>query len=225
MTSVLEKSRIQLSGNAIKTIAIVCMVIDHVAWAFVPTFSALGQVMHLFGRVTAPVMCFFIAEGYAHTHDVNQYFKRLLIFAIISDIPFMVFERSNQVHNVIFTLLLGLMVIRLWDKVPNKFLKILLVAVLCIFSAWMNSDWSFIGVLLCLAFWVFRGKFYLQSLSVLALSAVSACFYGQVFQFGMLLCLPFLYFYNGQRGGGSKWTFYIFYPAHLAVLGFLRGVI
>jgi TraX protein. len=62
----------RLNRNHLKYLAIVAMVVDHVAWAFVPTVSLLGQLMHLFGRLTGPLMAFFLAEGYAHTRDVKN---------------------------------------------------------------------------------------------------------------------------------------------------------
>ena len=51
-----------LTGGGLKLIAIVCMLIDHIAWAFIPTVSAAGIVMHTLGRITAPVMCFMLAK-------------------------------------------------------------------------------------------------------------------------------------------------------------------
>ena len=66
-----------LSAHTLKIIAIIAMTIDHIAWAFVDACSAAGILMHLVGRLTAPIMCFFIAEGYAHTRNANRYALRL----------------------------------------------------------------------------------------------------------------------------------------------------
>ena len=52
----------KMSSNTLKIIAITAMLIDHIAWAFVPTLNPLGQLMHIIGRLTAPIMCFLIAE-------------------------------------------------------------------------------------------------------------------------------------------------------------------
>ena len=83
-----------LNRNQIKYIAIIAMIIDHIAWAFVPTTSVLGQVMHVIGRLTGPTMAFMIAEGYVHTRDVKKYAIRLGIFALISWPPFSLFENG-----------------------------------------------------------------------------------------------------------------------------------
>ena len=54
----------------LKFIAIFAMTIDHVAWACIPFDSVLGQIMHIVGRFTIPIMCFAIVEGYIHTGNV-----------------------------------------------------------------------------------------------------------------------------------------------------------
>lgn len=232
-----------LTGNQIKWIAIVAMLIDHVAWSFVPTYSVLGQVMHIFGRITAPTMCFFIAEGYAHTHNVKKYALRLGIFALISQVPFTFFETGKiqflSLHHigenfsVIYTLLLSLLAVWAWDTIQNKALRFLVILGLCVLA--LPGDWSCIDVIFSLVFWVYRGNFKYQAwfffiltfftfgINTLTMVLHNEPFYNQLFQFGVLLCLPILSFYNGVRGGGkySKWAFYIFYPAHLFVLGLL----
>ena len=65
------------SASTLKWIAVGCMLLDHLAWAFIETASLPGQICHLIGRVTAPVMCYFIAEGYFHTRNIKRYALRL----------------------------------------------------------------------------------------------------------------------------------------------------
>ncbi|WP_326974497.1 TraX family protein [Caproicibacter sp. BJN0012] len=233
-----------LTANAVKWIAIAAMLIDHIAWGFVPTYSALGQLMHIVGRITAPTMCFFLAEGYAHTHSFRKYAFRLGAFALISQVPFTLFEtgklqfivggNSSETLNVIYTLFLSLLAIRACDRINSRKLRFLAVFGLCLLS--LPGDWMFFDILFALSFWQNRGELsrQIQSFSILAVSMVLAetflsvsegyPIYSQLFQFGVLLCLPVLILYNGRRGGGrtSKWTFYIFYPAHLLALGLLK---
>ena len=96
-TLVEEKTKVKgLSGTTIKFIAIAAMLIDHIAWAFVPTYSVFGQIMHVIGRITASIMCFFVAEGYYYTKNVKKYVLRLAIFALISHVPFIFFETENS---------------------------------------------------------------------------------------------------------------------------------
>ena len=83
-----EQAMLSLNRNQIKYVVILAMLIDHIAWAFVPRVSWQGQIMHMIGRLTGPTMAYFIAEGYVHTRSVKKYAKRLAIFAVISWIPF-----------------------------------------------------------------------------------------------------------------------------------------
>lgn len=75
-----------LDANAIKLIAIVAMTIDHVAWTIYPgcPLNWKPELMHIIGRITMPTMCFFIAEGFFHTRNVNKYMFRMFLFALIS---------------------------------------------------------------------------------------------------------------------------------------------
>lgn len=81
-----------LNRNQIKYLVIVAMLIDHIAWAFVPMTSLSGQIMHFIGRLTGPTMAYFIAEGYQYTGNVKKYVGRLGIFALLSWAPFVFFE-------------------------------------------------------------------------------------------------------------------------------------
>ena len=239
MTKTMEKG---LNSNALKWIAITAMLIDHIAWGFVPTYSVLGQVMHVIGRITAPTMCYFIVEGYYHTHDVKKYALRLGIFALAAELPYYYFEAGNLQFrvgtgrfDVIYTLLCSLLAVWAWDKIRNRPLKVLVIFGLCLLAT--LGDWMFFDVLFSLVFAAYRGSFKKQALwfSIVAVLMVAmmtvpgsigggAPDYSQLFQLGVLLALPLLALYNGERGGGknAKWVFYVFYPLHLLILGLLK---
>ena len=87
-----------LDSNAVKLIAIAAMTIDHIAWALWPGYphELLPLLMHLIGRVTCPVMCFFIAEGYHYTRDVNKYTFRLFAFALVSHFCYIFFLTQSR---------------------------------------------------------------------------------------------------------------------------------
>ena len=81
-----------ITAYQLKVIAIVAMTFDHIAWMWVPVVSLPGQCMHIIGRITAPVMCYLLAEGYIHTHDIRKYTLRLGLFAVVSAFAFYLFE-------------------------------------------------------------------------------------------------------------------------------------
>ena len=106
----MERSR-GLDGGALKGIAAALMLTDHVGAILLPEVPVLRCV----GRLAFPIFAFFIAEGYAHTRDFGRYFRRLAIFAVVSEIPFnlengAVFDPARQ--NVLFTFCLALLTLR-----------------------------------------------------------------------------------------------------------------
>lgn len=223
-----------LDRNAIKYIVIIAMTIDHIAWGFVDqTNPILGGIMHLFGRLTGPTMAYFLAEGYHFTSSRDRYQFRLFLFALISWVPFDLFEFGTVTlkQSVIYTLFLGFTAMRVWDCVKlNRPVRWILIVLLTIAS--MPGDWPVMDVLAPLFLHIFR---YDRMRRRVALTLVYLWFpVLQVlqnpmtgwFQFGIVL-VPLLLagFYNGKPGKKSafnKWFFYIYYPAHLLVLAALR---
>lgn len=163
-----------LNSNAIKLIAILAMTIDHIAWAAFPGYprAALPLAMHLIGRITCPVMCYFIAEGYHYTHDVDKYTARLFVFAVISHFAyifasndfsgwrsFIPFSGGNVLNqtSVMWSLAWGLVMLRAAnsDKLSAAG-KTLVIILICLVS--FPSDWSCIAALCVLAFGTNRGE-------------------------------------------------------------------
>ena len=144
--------RRSLDSNAIKLIAILAMTVDHIAWAVFPGYprAALPLLMHLIGRITCPIMCYFIAEGFHYTHDVRKYTARLFLFALFSHfcylyasndfvdwhsfIPFYYGSLLNQT-SVMWSLAWGLVMLRVAnsDKIVDR-LEPLLIILICVVS-------------------------------------------------------------------------------------------
>ncbi len=228
-----------LTASDLKYIAILAMFIDHVAWLAVPTESVLGQVMHAIGRTTAPVMCFFLTEGFHYTRNFRKYVLRMGVFAVISHFAYC-FYKTGQFfapckESVITTFLLCLLCLWVYhhQKIPNvwKFVAILGLTILS-----QSCDWGSKAVLFTFAFALARGnrKHQLAAFAAVAfltlilplwdvLLASPDLFVHHLYKFGIFLPIPLLLCYNGQRGGSNatKWLFYIFYPAHLLVLGLI----
>ena len=232
-----------LNRNQLKYLVILAMVADHVAWAFVPTATVLGQVMHFFGRLTGPTMAFFVAEGYLHTRDVKKYALRLAVFALISWPAFSLFDygRPFTPHfGVIYTLLLGLLAVWIWDRLPvHPALRLALIAALVYLSRW--GDWDYFDVLWPLVLVVFRDRPRVKWWAFTAVCAVACAYimwyyidhgcpwwYG-IHNLGLFAAAALLRFgYNGRSGSRHpfhKWFFYVFYPAHLLALAVLQRLL
>lgn len=238
MSNALSLKKQGLTSNQLKWIAIVCMLIDHIAWSFVATDSVLGQIMHTIGRVTAPIMCFLLVEGFYHTKNVNKYLLRLFIFALASWIPFSLFMAGRLFTpylGMIWTLFLALVALKVCKGTQPAIIKVLCVIGLCFLSIF--GDWQIFGVLYVLCFGLNRGNFkkqvvWFSVISVMMfITMIAPAFladdfnvFSQTFLIGVFLPLPLIYIYNGKLGGEklpatfNRWVFYIFYPAHLLII-------
>lgn len=231
-----------LNGDQLKLIAILAMTVDHVTDLIYPGFPAVPAaiLLHIIGRLTAPIMWFFISEGFHYTHDIKKYLLRLGGFAVISHfaycfafgidpVPFRsgIFNQTS----VMYPLFVGALVLWLQNSgVGMREWQRTAVVFLLIWSAF-PGDWSCIAVLSVVGMYRNRGNLKKQMTAilpwVLLYAAVSFFFvnwaYGLVQPF-VFLVYPLLKQYNGQRGKGKgmKWFFYLYYPAHLAVIGLLR---
>ena len=233
-----------LTGGALKSAAVFCMLLDHAGWAFVDTLSPAGFFLHLLGRVTAPAVCFLLAEGYRHTRSFPRYVGRMAVFAVLSYLPYLYFQTGRLPDggnclsfNMLYTLTLCLLALRVEERCAgaDKWVGLGLLFFLSFFG-----DWPGAAVLFTLNFSRSRGDFrrmavchgLITGLFMLLLGAQcwSAGFSpaetagNLAFYPGTLLALPLIRAYNGQRGRAicGKWFFYFFYPAHLLVLGLLR---
>ncbi len=231
-----------MTRDAIKYLAIVAMTLDHIAYIFLEPQTLLYRLFLCIGTFTGPVMIYFLIEGYFYTHDVRGYAKRLLLFALLSQLPFSL-AMGGFFGNMLFTLLICLGVLYVHDHVADGGLRKLLYVLL--FFASLCTDWNFLSVPLVLflrpAFYPAAQGFYVDQaeqrrdmLKCVAYFVVVSCLTKGVFEgmteaLGMVLgfvCIAC--FYNGQQAKTHrkfhKYFFYIYYPAHLLVLWALHAM-
>jgi len=232
-----------LSGSALKIIAIIAMTVDHSTWVFLPGYrtDALTLSLHIIGRLAAPIMMFFIAEGYHHTRNVKKYIGRMLFFALVSHFGYaLLFNKSflpaqfflfNQT-GILWAFSMGLIALAVYYNERLKPWQKLPLIVLCLLAAF-PANWSTPAAAAVLLMGIFRGDFKKQMLGLTFCIAVySAIFvatrsqmvYG-LLQMLVVLAIPLLYSYNGRRGAGGKamrWLFYLYYPAHMFILAYIR---
>jgi len=214
------------------------MFVDHFATVFLPHNNVVSLVLRTFGRTVAPVMCYFIAQGYFSTSNLKKYTTRLLIFAAISHLPYnLAFGYTFfQATSVIWPLAMGLVALTAIRRQDLHILVKLIVLALCC-AVSIRANWNFVAVLWIVAFGLFHGNFMKQIIAFcvvgivfhLALTFNRFGFFHEVFpqwhQLGIFLAIPMLMMYNGKLGKKSKvmsWAFYVFYPAHLLLLFILN---
>ena len=226
-----------MSSFVLKIIAIIAMTADHIGATFFPlgtTFFPFNIILRVVGRMTMPIMCFFIGEGYRKTRDKRKYALRLFVFALISEIPFRMLFQSN--FNVMFTLFIGYCGLWISDILREKFntdrCRPLVYIFAIVTAMLLESDWNYIGILFIFAFYHSEGstvkKIFLP-LSVYVFVLLSAYidaslfagfdyFYINFIQFSGCLSIPIILTYNGKRGPSLKYLFYVYYPLHMTVL-------
>lgn len=235
-----------LSGSTLKIIAAISMLVDH---TYVAIFEQgyirgrlpmpglftqesmlnydhwvyrLGGFMRgLIGRIAFPIFCFLLVQGFIHTSNRRNYKIRLLIFALISEIPFNLALWDTfrfGISNVLFTLLLGFIAMEVVEADWNPLLRGLAVAGIAFLAEVLGCDYGASGVLLIVALYLARADRMLTVLvgvfSVFVLPSLSNLA-------AVLAYIP-IAFYNGQRGLRFKYVFYVFYPGHLLVLYLVR---
>lgn len=248
-----EDIRTGITGSTLKIIAMVTMLIDHIGATIVlqlvqrnpNNFDALGNVrmtgmvalyyaLRGIGRLAFPIFIFLLLEGFQYTHNRFRYIGRLLLFAVVSEIPFDLavnlsakwilqghfLEFTSQ--NVFFTLAIGMIVLTALEGLRtlqmDTILKIILIVGVSALGAALayalHTDYGAIGVMaICTAYGFRNQKKELRMaapcvvLSVLDMSELCA-----------LVDACIVHFYNGKRGLKLKWVFYIFYPLHLLIL-------
>ena len=234
-----------LSRDMIKVLAVIAMTLCHISQVFaIP--SEAGQAMRCMGSFTAAAMCWFVTEGVEKTSSPVNYARRLMTFAVLSQIPYcLAFTRDRVISwqglNMIYSLLMVfLMVFFLKTEEEGKW-RIIYTAAAA--AASLAGDWSPYLVLFTLLF-VWAGKDRKKMLISFLVSFgihsggvfIHRFLFGDGFlkaagaaaaeSAGILLagCL-IIFFYNGKRGRFpkfGKWFFYIYYPLHLTVLGVIR---
>lgn len=233
-----------LSGNALKFIAIVTMLLDHIGAAILEnqsTWEALGADMQgldpLFndpalarilvadlllrglGRIAFPIFCFLLVEGFLHTRSLSRYIGRMAALAVITEVPFDLAFFSVPFYwgyqSIYFTLILGLLVMAALKKYGENSLPGFLLALGCAgLAEVIHADYGAFGVVLILIFYLFRERRTLQT--------VIGCF-ALCWEITAPLAFLPIRMYNGRRGKWNlKYFFYLFYPAHILLLYLVR---
>ncbi len=238
-----KMSYVSVSSDMLKWIAVVVMCIDHLAvvvlkgyvntkLAGIPreelgTWELFYNWMRDIGRIAFPLFAFLLVEGFYHTKNRKKYGARLLVTAILSEIPYdlAVYGQvwSIERQNTIFSLFLGFVSLCVlaelrrtclndgWDK-KNEFLvlfmQVAVVAVCGLLAYVCRVDYTWRGILLIAVFYFFYG--YRSAAAVSGFCVFS----NSPWSAPAFLLIPF---YNGKRSGKGR-GFYLFYPIHLLIL-------
>ena len=194
------------------------MVMDHVCYVLMPDLL----ILHYFGRLSFPLFAWLLAEGEKHTRNIYRYGSRLLIAAIISQPIYTVVFRKSSL-NILFTLLIGLVMLHLARRYPRLSQKIIIVGLCAVVADILGCEYGAYGI----------GVIFLMSLTdklkpkiwalywcIFHLVAFSASV-NSITQNWAILAGIIVFQFNGKQGTRARW-FYVFYPAHLLILGIIK---
>ena len=243
-----KKIKFETTSFSLHIMAMLFMLCDHM-WGI----SLVDHdIFTCIGRLAFPIYAFLLVEGYFHTGNLKKYVKRLLLFAVLSEIPFNLVMGSSwfyPIHqNVLWSFLIAIGLICWNEKVKEQQLgKKVFVMLATLGIAYIGGIITFVdyynaGIFMVLTFYFFRGKKwwnYLGQLLCMWFINVEMLqgFGYEVQLFGntcfiarqgiALLSLPFIWAYRGRQGYHSKklqYFYYLFYPLHLLILGCLKFI-
>lgn len=235
----MECKRPALSGSTLKIIALVVMFIDHVGAVIVQRMMKMPGVDHDFwsslywplryvGRLAFPIFCFLLVEGFIHSSNVKKYLTRMLVYALISEIPFNLGISGKLIdlkyQNVFWELALGIVAMMILKKLEERndnymirvILRLTVIGFFAMGAEVLNLDYGMYGIVSIVALYAFRQNKVFQIL----VGAISFC-WEVVAPFAFVI----IAFYNGKRGRNIKYAFYVFYPAHLLFLYFIARIL
>jgi hypothetical protein len=220
-----------LSGSALKLIAVITMLIDHTGYvllshmqsALEPLFTdgpSLYRIFRDVGRIAFPIYCFLLIEGFTHTRSRFKYGRNLLLFALLSEIPWNYmngYDIRCERQNVYFTLFLGYLAFCCIERFRDcQWKQLVCVLALLYVSTILNADYGWRGYIFLLIMYWFRYEKVAQAVG-------GSCW----LYYEWKACFAFLpiNMYNGKRGfikGQWKYLFYLFYPLHITILVLIR---
>ena len=241
-----KKIRFETTSFSLHIMAMLFMLCDHLWGTIVPGSDWLTCI----GRLSFPILAFMIVEGYFHTKNLRKYVKRLLVFAVLSEIPFDLAMGSRifyPIHqNVLWSFLISIGLIHWNEKVKEKQVwKRVFVVIASVCIGYIGGLITFVdfynaGILTVLVFYYFRNKkWWCYAAQLVCLWYINFELLGgysyEVQMFGethfiarqgiAVLALIPIWLYQGKQGyHSSGWQYfcYAFYPLHLLILGILK---
>ena len=223
-----------INGAQLKYIAFASMFIDHFNKAIITPFLTgtgpmviITTIFDILGRIAFPIFAFMVVEGFFKTKSRWSYLRNLLIFAVISEIPYDMFQSAEFVNtwsqNILWGLALGLFTIMVIDKLKAYikkrplwiFVSLLIVALSSLGSMLISSDYEYYAIIIIYLYYIFYDK---------RLVASGLGYLVIIKEIYAILGFATVLLYNGEKGKQNKIFNYLFYPVHLLIFGIIRMV-
>ena len=223
-----------INGAQLKYIAFASMFIDHFNKAIITPFLTgtgpmviITTIFDILGRIAFPIFAFMVVEGFFKTKSQWKYLRNLLIFAVISEIPYDMFQSAEFVNtwsqNILWGLALGLFTIMVIDRLKDYikkrplwiFVSLLIVALSSLGSMLISSDYEYYAIIIIYLYYLFYDK---------RLVASGLGYLVIIKEIYAILGFATVLLYNGEKGKQNKIFNYLFYPVHLLIFGIIRMI-
>jgi hypothetical protein len=209
----------------LKWIAIITMTVDHVGVMLYPEF----EVLRFIGRLSFPLFAYLLMLGMETTRNIRNYFIRLFVFALISQVPFFLAIGYGPFDslNIFFTLSAGLLFIYFFKK-TSVFAIVPLLA-----SLVLPFDYGVYGIAVIGCMYILKENTKFGVFSLVLLNALFLVPWNT--QFFSIAAIPFIVLHkNGSLTttketyeeytipAWRKYFFYIYYPLHLTLLYIIK---
>lgn len=144
-----------LSRESIKYVAAAAMLINHIGLIFLPDGTLLQEIFVAVGYFTAITQLYFLTEGFYYTRSRKKYLQRLVLLALVSQIPFsMAFAKNGILEfrnlNMGVTLTLCFCMIWVMETEPRQNVQSIIVLGILLVS-WL-CDWGIMAPVYTLLF-------------------------------------------------------------------------
>ena len=240
-----------ISQEGLKLLACVTMLIDHIGYVLVyPLYQQISVVggsigaartvylgyllSRYIGRLSFPIFAFLLVEGFNRTHSRKKYALRLVIGALLAEIPFNLVVSGSPVwrykQSIMITLLLGFCALLVMERCKKLVWKPVVMLPFALLGYWLKADYGWGGVMLIALFELSRYTFNRNLIRFFGMLVLFHYMPSSVLRFGNFsvpmqalgaLSALFVAAYDGRKVTSSKavqWAFYLFYPVHLLVL-------
>ena len=218
-----------MNSRVIKLIVVGCMLIDHISMVFLSEYSVL-RILRAF-----PLLCFLMAYGATKTRNTFNYFIRVFIFAIITQVCFNLALNGNifvfQKLNALFGTSMGLLAICLIKKSKNFVVGLvfvmLIMMIVLVTNVFVPMGYNGAGSMLVILFYLGLRFLPLKTFKIYVLfcllvynliNMVFSIWYIEWFSMFNFIILLFFVDKKLKISVYEKWAFYIFYPLHLTIL-------
>ena len=197
------------------------------------------------------IFAFLMVEGIKHSRDRWAYFRRLVVFAVIAEIPgdllFCGKIWDNSQQSIMLTLLIAFIIMNALDfikvRVNNMIVTLAAAVLLCwagtLACRFLHTELAEFGIIIACMLYICSNVTYTRIMQLICFAViviyitadnylnilVDDIYYSLPDKFFALLAVILTWFYNGERGPNKLWikvVYYLYFPLMLLVLWLIK---